>query len=104
MRHPKRSLLFALACAIAGTAQTAHAQTLRYQFKEKDKLIYSIEHKGKSTGDIMGAKIDLTQDASTSVQWEVLKVDSEGNALVKMKVTRSKFVIDTPTRASAHSG
>jgi Family of unknown function (DUF6263) len=93
MQHPRRGLLFALAIAVL--APTAHAQTMRFQFKEKDKLAYSIEQKTKSTIELMGAKVDSDINASMTLQWEVLKVDREGNAQIKVKMTRSKLAMDS---------
>jgi hypothetical protein len=94
MPHPKRTLLFVLAFVIAGTS-TARAQTMRYQFKEKEKLVYAIEQKTKSTIELAGAKVDTDINASMTLHWEVLKVDREGNAHVKIKMIRSKIAMDS---------
>ena len=92
MQLGKRILVLALMVA-GGSA--ANAQTMRYQFKEKDKLFYTIEQKTKSTATLMGAEIVSTIAANMSLYWEVLKVDPQGNAHVKIKVTRSKLALDS---------
>src|SRR5438128_1135271 len=94
MRHVHRGFLaFAL---IVGFASSSHAQTtLRYQFKEKDKLAYEIDQKTKSSMNLMGAEIGTTASAQTNLYWEVLKVDTQGNAHVKVKVTRSRLSLDS---------
>jgi hypothetical protein len=94
MQHRKRTLLLAMALMIA-CASAAHAQTMRYQFKEKDKLSYAMEQKTKSTVNLMGAEIVSSINASMSLYWEVLKVDTQGNAHVKIKVTHSKIALDS---------
>jgi hypothetical protein len=93
MQHPRRILLLVLAFASAGSS-AAHAQTMRYQFKEKDKLVYAIEQKTKSTIEIAGAKVDSDINADMSLQWEVVKVDRDGSAQVKIKMLRSKLVME----------
>ena len=94
MQHGKRTLFLAIALVIACTS-AANAQTLRYQFKEKDKLFYALEQKTKSTVNLMGAEIVSSIKASMSFYWEVLKVDPQGNAHVKIKVTHSKLALDS---------
>jgi hypothetical protein len=95
MQHGKRTFLIALlpllACAAGANAQT----TLRYQFKEKDKLAYVIEQKTKSTMNLMGADIVSHISATMSLNWEVIKVDSQGNAQVKIMATHSKMSLDS---------
>jgi hypothetical protein len=94
MRRSNRFLLLAMV-ALAGSS-AANAQTsMRYQFKEKDRLFYLIEQKTKSTMNLMGAEIVSNLGATTSMYWEVVKVDGQGNAQVRIKVTHSKMSLDS---------
>ena len=88
-----RPLLFASALLVAWTSG-AQAQVMRYQFKEKDKLFYTIEQKTKSTAGLMGVDIVSQISANMSMYYEVVKVDSQG-AQVKIKFTHSKMTLDS---------
>src|SRR2546429_178365 len=93
MLHRKRVLLLVIALAVA---PPAHAQTnLRYQFKEKDRLVYTIEQKTNSKMTLMGADIVSTINANMSLYWEVLSVNSQGSAQVRVKVTHSRLALDS---------
>jgi hypothetical protein len=95
MHHGKRTLLLAIALTATCASPSAAQTTMRFQFKERDKLFYVIEQKTKSTADLMGAKIDSNLGANMTLYWEVTKVDSQGNAQVKIKVTHSKMSLDS---------
>jgi len=95
MRHGKWTFLVATAL-LAAFASSALAQTtMRFQFKEKDKLHYAIEQKTKSTQKIAGAEVKSDVNVTMAMVWEVVKVDSDGAAQVKMRVTHSKMSMDS---------
>ncbi len=95
MRYCKHALLLAIALTAACAAPARAQTTMRFQFKERDKLVYVIEQKTKSTANLMGAEIVSSLGATMSLYWEVAKVDSQGNAQVKIKVTHSKMSLDS---------
>lgn len=93
MLTTKRVLFLAIALMVA--APQVHAQaTLSYKFKEKDRLVYTIEQKTKSTMTLMGAEIVSSINANMSLYWEVISVNSQG-AQVRVKVTHSKIALDS---------
>lgn len=94
MRRGTPFLLGTIVLALAGASAQAQT-TLRYQFKEKDRLFYTMEQKTKSTMNLMGAEIVSNLGATTSMFWEVTKIDSQGNAQVRIKVTQSKMSMDS---------
>jgi hypothetical protein len=95
MQHGKRTLLLALALS-AACAATARAQTaMTYRFKEGDKLHYLMEQKTNSTMSLAGTDIVMKVNATLSLAWHVVKVEANGNAQVKVKVTHSKMTMDS---------
>jgi hypothetical protein len=91
MRHA-RTLLAALTASLvlAGAAQAQ--ATLRYKFKEGEKLDYVIDQDQKMEVGPIEMKVNMTIDMT----WETGKVDEQGNAEVKVKIARVKFAIDGP--------
>jgi hypothetical protein len=94
--HPgKRTFLLSMILT-AAFASAAHAQTtMAYRFKEGDKLHYLMEQKTKSTMSVAGTDIEMKVNVTVSMTWQVLKVDSQGAAQVKVKVTHSKMSMDS---------
>ncbi len=79
------------------TAGSLHAQTtLRFKFKDGDKLAYVLDQKMKMSTNVGGKDIQMHMDQSMTMDWQVLKVDSSGNAQVKMDFTGVKMVMDGP--------
>ena len=95
MRPGKRPLLLAAAllagCACSGSAQT----TFRFQFKEKERLNYLIEQKTNSVQKIMGVEVVSKVHATMKMYWEVVKVDGDGNAQVRIKFTHAKMSMES---------
>lgn len=79
--------------AAAGSAQT----TLRYKFKEGDKLRYVLDTKMKMSMNILGKVIDMTMVQDSELTWNVQSVDDNGNAKILVKFGRSKLSMDGPT-------
>jgi hypothetical protein len=95
MHQGKRIVL--LAIFVWAAASAAHAQTtLRYQFKEGDKLHYVVEQKTKTTMNIMDKDMETKMNATLDVSWNIVKVDREGNAQVQLKVTRARVAVEAP--------
>ena len=96
--HAMKRLTLLVVLAAAAVASTANAQTtLRYQFKEGDKLQYTIDQKMKMAMKLMDQNIDTKMNMFMDMTWNVLKVDKDGNAQVQIKVPFVKVTMDGPT-------
>jgi hypothetical protein len=90
--------LLALALASLTLVGAAGAQTtLRYQFKEGEKLPYSLEQDQKMTMKFGGMDIDMKVKLVFDVTMNTLKVDSKGTAQVKATIGRVKMTMDGTT-------
>ncbi len=87
--------LSALCAAILSSAASAQT-TLRYKFKEGQKLGYVIEQKMKSTASINNMDIETKMNMSMDMTWNVVAVNSDGSAKMQMKVTYVKMSMDGP--------
>jgi hypothetical protein len=91
MLRTKTSLAVAaavLVCAAPAAAQT----TLRYKFREGEKLDYAIEN--KMTMKV--ANLEMGVEQNMDMTWKILSVDSDGKAKISQKLTRIRFSMDTP--------
>jgi hypothetical protein len=86
------SLILA-ACTSAASAQT----TLRYQFKEGDKLPYVMEQKMKITMNILGMDVETKMDMALQLSLNVVEVNKDGSVQMQFKVTSAKMNMDGPT-------
>jgi hypothetical protein len=84
----------ALVFAVAGPA--AAQTTLRYQFKEGEKLEYVLDQKMKTTGTVAGKPTDAVMNQEATMTWHVLKVDADGSAKINIKFGRSKMSMEGP--------
>jgi hypothetical protein len=87
------AVLATLTLAGAAQAQT----TLRYKYKEGDKLDYVIDQDQKMAMSVNGMDIDMKVGMAMDMSWETLKVDQDGNAKVKVTLSRVKMSMDGPT-------
>jgi len=95
MKHGKCLGLAALALALL--AGPAPAQTtLRYKFKDGEKLQYVMNQDVKMAMNVAGMDIDMKMKQSMDMNWDVLKVDESGNAKVRMKMGRVKMSMESP--------
>lgn len=94
--RPAWKLLAAVLAAVtlAGAAQAQ--TTLRYKYKEGDKLDYVIDQDQKMAMSVNGMDIDMKVGMVMDMSWETLKVDQEGNAKVKVTLSRVKMSMDGP--------
>jgi hypothetical protein len=89
-----------LAVALAGLVVAGGAQaqtTLRYKFKEGEKLNYVIDQDQKMSMSIGGMDIETKVLMVMDMTWDVQKIDEQGNAHVKIKMDRVKMTMDGPT-------
>lgn len=97
MRLRKRFLIAAVlisaACAPLAGAQT----TLRYQFKEGDKLPYVMEQKMKMLMSVMGMDIETKMNMTMELSLNVVGVSKDGAAKMQFKVSHAKMSMDAIT-------
>jgi hypothetical protein len=89
-----------LAVALAGLTLAGAAQaqtTLRYKFKEGEKLEYVVDQDQKMSMSINGMDIDMKVKMVMEMDWQTLKVDNQGAAEVKVVISRVKMAMDGPT-------
>ncbi len=94
-----RQRFLALAVIVSGfLAASAPAQTtLRYQFKEGDKLPYVMEQKMKMLMSIMGMDIETKMNMTMELSLNVVALTKDGAAKMQFKVSHAKMSMDAPT-------
>jgi hypothetical protein len=96
MRHCKTLGLTVVACALL--TGPAHAQTtLRYKFKSGEKLQYGLNQDMKMTMNVAGMDIEIKLKQLMDMEWDVQKVDDQGNALVRLTFGQVRVKLDSPT-------
>jgi hypothetical protein len=91
-----RSLTLA-AIALAFLAGPARAQTtLRYQFKDGEKLQYAMTQDIKMSMNVAGMDIEMKMKQGLDMNWDIQKVDDKGNAKVRLTIGRVKLSIQSP--------
>jgi hypothetical protein len=81
-----------LVAAVPAQAQT----TLRYKFKQGDKLDYVIENKMTMKIDIGGKEIEMAINQNMEMAWKIESVANDGKGRIQQKLTRIQFSMDTP--------
>ncbi len=97
MRHGMKIVLLSGLCAAVVSSAASAQTTLRYKFKEGEKLQYVIEQKTKGTTSINNMEIDTKMNMSIDMTWNVIAVNRDGSAQMQIKVTRAKMSMDGPT-------
>jgi len=76
-------------------AGSAHAQTtLKYKFKEGDKLNYTMDQTQKQTINIMGMEIETTMTQNMEMSWNV-KTVKDGKAQMTQTIDRIRMKMDS---------
>ena len=87
---------------LAFTAAPTPAQTtLRYKFKEGDKLHYVLDQDMTTTIGIKGKETDTRLHVIWDLEWAVLKVDGGGSGTVEIKIARARMLLDGPAGKAA---
>ena len=87
--------LLAVVAATLTLASVAQAQTtLRYKFKEGEKLQYVVDQDQKVAMSVLGMDIDMKTSMVMEMTWQTLKVDENGNAKAKVTMTRVKLTME----------
>jgi hypothetical protein len=84
------ALLASLVLASAAQAQT----TLRYKFKEGEKLVYVVDQDQKMSMNLLGMDVDMKTSMVMEMTWDTIKVDQDGNATAKVTMTRVKLIME----------
>jgi hypothetical protein len=83
--------LIAVACSGAPVqAQT----TLRYKFKQGEKLNYLMEQKNVMKMNVMGQEFPIDLNLTFDLSWTVTGVDANGSAQITQKFERIRFLMD----------
>ena len=78
------------------SSATAQAQTsLRWKFKEGEKLNYTTETVMKQTASVMGMDIETSMNQAMDISWLVNSVDDE-KAAVTQKIERMRQKMEAP--------
>jgi hypothetical protein len=76
-------------------AAPAQAQvTLRYKFKEGDKLNYDMAQKMEMKMNVAGNDITMNMNQDIDMAWRVLKVEPSGKAQIEQKIGRIRMTMD----------
>jgi hypothetical protein len=93
MRSCCKGLVATLACLVlAGAAQAQ--TTLRYKFKEGDKLGYAIKQDQKMSMNVMGMDIDMKTTMDMDMSWQTVKVEENGTAQAKVTLNHVKMTME----------
>jgi len=96
-RHLRNSVLSASALLLVVGGVQAQAQTkLRYKFQEGEQLNYVADTKIKMKNDLGGINIVINVNQKTEMSWKFGKVNSDGSAVVTLKIDRMVMDIDAP--------
>jgi hypothetical protein len=85
-------LTFALVLA-SGTAARAQT-TLRYKFKQGEKLTYAMEQKMEMKMEVAGNNVDMNMTQTFDMTWDIKSVDKDGKAKMVQKFDRIRFVME----------
>src|SRR5258708_1807184 len=92
--------VFWIGLLVAGAAlpsASAQAQTtLRYKFKEGDKLNYVMEQKQEMAMSFMGNDINTKINQTMDMTWKIGAVDKDGSAKMTQTIDRIRMTMDSP--------
>lgn len=90
-----RFLGLGLSCLIL-LANPGVAETLRYKFKEGEKLDYVLNNDIKMKMDFNGAAMEMAFNMIFDLVWNVKAVDPDGTATIVQKTSRVQLKVDSP--------
>jgi hypothetical protein len=86
-----------LVLAVVVANSTAQAQTtLRYKFKEGEKLGYVMEQKMDMQMNVQGNNVQMNMTQTIDMTWHVKSVSKDGKAKMGQSFDRIRFTMDTP--------
>ena len=93
MRRSVQILAVLLASALFASAAQAQT-TLRYKFKEGDKLDYVVDQDGKISMNVLGMDLDMSTKMVMELSSVTLKVDEKGSAQGKVTLNKVKMTME----------
>ncbi|HXG11014.1 MAG TPA: DUF6263 family protein [Gemmataceae bacterium] len=81
---------------VAGTAPAPAQTTLRYKFKEGEKLHYVLEQKMTMKMKVQDQDLTMEMVQTFDQSWNITSVDKDGNATMTQKFDRVRFKMDNP--------
>lgn len=89
-------ILARLALTLLGLLpQALQAQTsLRYQFKEGQKISYVLDQQMKMSMNVMGNEITMNMNQVIDLEWKFLRVDKDGKAKMSQTFDRIRFTME----------
>ncbi len=96
-RTPWIACLLLFAVANLDGAPLPEKANLRYQFKEGQKLRYSLEEKGEMEFGIAGNQTRIETRTVFHLLWQVARVNKEGKVTVRQTLERIQMTLDLPT-------
>jgi hypothetical protein len=100
IRYARTALVGLLAAVFfcAGSGPAAAQATLRYKFKEGDKLRYHIDYKFDTHINPVGRDIQNDMQDILDLLWTVNQVDAEGRAKITATIERIQFSMSGQTK------
>jgi hypothetical protein len=89
--------LLGLAILFASAQSAAAQTTLRYKFKQGEKLNYVLQMKGDMAMNVMGREFKVDMGQTFDVTWNVASVDQSGKAKITQTFDRIRFNMEGPT-------
>ena len=86
------AILFGHFCDASAQAQT----TLRWKFKQGEKLHYSMDQKMLMKMSVMGMDIEIKNTQTMDMTWAVLDVSEGGQAKMTQTIDRIRMKMDSP--------
>lgn len=87
---------FLASLAIAAVAAPAIGETLRYQFKEGDKMNYVLDNDLQAKIDFNGSAIEFGMKMTFDLDWKVKSVSEDGSAVLEQTVDRLQIAMNSP--------
>jgi hypothetical protein len=97
----KQAMLLAIGFLAFAGPQAPAQTTLRYKFKEKDKLQYVLDQDTITTVSAKGMEADSRYHVIWDLDLTVVKVDDAGSATVEIKITRARMFVEGPIGKAA---
>jgi hypothetical protein len=90
-------LVLLSAAGVCAAAPAPEQTTLRYRFKEGEKLHYVLEQNMTMDMNVAGQDVKMEMKQLLEMTWHVTGVDKDGKARMTQTITRLRFNMDGPT-------
>jgi len=86
--------VLAVVLLAAGSFPAQAQTTLRYKFKEGEKLNYVMEQKMTMQMNVMGQDVEMNMTQTIDLTWQIQSVDKDGRAKLTQKFDRVRFKME----------